>query len=231
MSPELLTFNGIDGVSGTYIVPPMRAEDLAALAQGHALDPVHLSELLAKYRETDEGHYGPAEGIDPKNLADAGWGVIFAYNADPEIHEALSELLTHRKRQATQNKEAYYKEFVGPDAYRPGESKVEFLTRHGVGPGPANPEKMPYYLLIVGDPDTIPYRFQYQLDVQYGVGRIHFDTIEEYSNYARSVVAAETRPDSQPRRAVFFGVNNPDDRATAMSSEKLTRPLCRSSER
>jgi hypothetical protein len=99
---------------------------------------------------------GVIEGVDPKKLDQSGWGVIFAHDADPSIREALGELISLRQSQAGE----YFRVYQGADGHRPDESKNKFLARHGAGPGPADPEKVPYYLLIVGDPQRIPYRFQ-----------------------------------------------------------------------
>ena len=222
---DLLFFNGLDLTSGDYLLPPMAPADVSRWARGERFDPQHLSELKWRYSQATEGHYGVKEGVDPKKLEETGWGVIFACDADPAIREALSELLTHRQKQATQKKEKRYKEYSGPDGYQPDESKTDFLGRHGAGPGAVDPDNVPYYLLIVSDPETIPFSFQYQLDVQYGVGRIHFDTLDEYAHYAHSVVAAETNSAPLPRRAVFFATANPDDRATNMSCQQLAVPL------
>src|SRR5512139_1720874 len=219
MSDELF-FNGIDAVSGGYLLPPLTAKQVSALALGKELDVHHLAELM-KRAEQPKDHYGVKEGVNPKDLAQAGWGVIFAHGADPAIQEALGELLKHRQAQAGER----YKEYSGVAAYRPNESKSDWLARHDMGPGPADPDKVPYYLLIVGDPETIPYRFQYQLDVQYAVGRIYFESLEEYAQYARSVVMAETGKVVLPRRASFFGVQNLDDPATALSATQLVAPL------
>lgn len=220
MTDDQLVFNGINGATGDYLLE-MTPSELSQVVRDEKLDEKHLQELKAKFERANQQTFAPMEGVDPKNLAETGWGVVFAWNADQNVNaklrEALSELLDHRKRQAG----AYYREFD----YRPGESKQKFLERYGAGPGPADPKKVPYYLMLVGDPTGLPFRFQYQLDVQYAVGRLHFPTLEEYAQYARSVVTAERSGFALARRAVFVGVCNPDDKATQLSSRDLITPL------
>jgi hypothetical protein len=227
MDSDQLIFNGINGASGGYLLPPMSPRDISKVAQGEQLDPAHLAELRQRWEQISQPHYGVRELVagDATKLSRSGWGVIFAYDADPAIREALQPLLDHRRALATQEKDHYYQEYSAARGYRPGESKQKWLARQGVGPGPADPDKVPYYLLIVGDPDAIPFRFQYQLDVQYAVGRLHFETVADYARYAQNVVEAETNPRTRTPRAVFFGVRNAADQATQMSADHLVQPL------
>jgi hypothetical protein len=225
MARDAVVFNGIDAATGTYLLPPMSPRAVSQVARGQAFDPADLKELRWWHHRAAEVAFGPKEGIDPRNLAETGWGVIFPHGQDPAVREALRELLDHRRRQAASAHEHYYREFTGDRAYRPGESKQQFLARQGAGPGPADPDNVPYYLLLVGGPKAIPYSFQYQLDVQYAVGRLHFDTIDEYARYAHTVVATETRDGVPARRADFLATRNPDDPATALSASQLVVPL------
>ncbi len=222
---EQLYFNGVNGATGDYELPPLPPEAVASIALGERLNEQVYRELKNRHAGR-EAHFGV--NADQTDLAETGWGVVFAAK-DPRtnaLREALQPLLELRRAQATAEDERLYREFSGPQGYRPGESYLDFLGRHGMGPGPAEPTKVPYYLLLVGDPAQIPYRFQYQLDVQYAVGRLALPSLEAYAQYAESVVAAEQGERLQlPRRAVFFGVRNEHDRATQLSAQELIRPL------
>jgi hypothetical protein len=234
-----ITLSGIDGDTGNYLTPPMSAARAAAAARGIAFDRAGLDEIARKLRLARQFPFGTIEGVDPNDLGHAGWAAVFpavppgsdAARRQTEIRAALAPLLDHRRAQATRFKEHLYQEYLGERGYQRGESKQQYLARLGAGPGPVNPDKVPYYLLLVASPEEIPYRIQYQIDVQYAVGRIAFDVIEDYERYARSVVEAETGVILRSPRAMFFGVAHPGDRATALSRAHLAEPLAHHADR
>jgi len=119
-STEDLYFNGINGATGDYLVPPMKPGDISKIARGERLDEKHFNELKWRHEQATGAFFGAKEGVDAKRLEEACWGVIFAHNANPGVREALAELLEHRKKQASQRNEQYYQEYVGLRAYRPG---------------------------------------------------------------------------------------------------------------
>lgn len=228
-STDHIVFNGVNGATGGYLFPPVDVSAISKMAMGHMLDPDHLAKQQERHRRKKlegQSHFGLGAGLDHKKLNHTGWGVIFAHQDQeliPDLKTALAELLDLRRSQAGE----LYREFTGADAYRPEESAAHFLGRFGHVAGPVYPadKKLPYYLLLVGGPESIPFRFQYMLNVEFAVGRIHFPTLREYAQYARSVVAAETGKVTVPRRAVFFGAQNPDDVATERSVTHLVAPL------
>jgi len=221
--------NGVNGATGEYLFPQATPKEIARIAKNTPIEKDHLRNLKDRNDKLRLQSKAPAAWVDPKDLANAGWGVIFGqsyhnYNLEAlKSEEGLGLLLKHRQEQATKKVTLYYNEFV---CYS-GESKNHFLERYKVPTsGPVDPDRgIPYYLLIVGDPNSISYEFQYQLDVQYAVGRIYFDTLEEYANYAQSVVRAETEQIERPRQVSFWGPYNEGDKATELSSERLVKPL------
>lgn len=221
--PADLVFNGIDGSTGAPYYPDLPVEDVAALALGRRPDP----KTAARERrraDAERPHLGMRDGLDPRLLADGGWGVVFARDAGPEIREALDPLLRHRQAQAAARDERRFRIFAGKDGVHPGDTPETFLRRHRMSLDAADPDVVPYNLLLAGGPEEIPWDFQHGLDLQYAVGRICFDTPDEYDRYARAVLTAEATETAEARsgrRAVFFGVQNPGDRPTRLMAEHL----------
>ena len=231
MQQEELLVNGLKASSGSYDLEGITAEMITKIARGVRIEPTALrdAKVLHTLQQAKADHFGVAEGIDRDDLSQTGWGVIFPADlpqkAVDAIKEALNPLFNLRRSQAAAQSEIYYREVIGPQlGYRAGETKNDFLKRFGRGPGPADPEKFPYYTLIVGSPETIPFSFQSQLDVQYGVGRIYFDKLEDYYKYAKAVVEAETKAFSRGRKATFFCPVHQDDKVTQIGFDAQIRP-------
>lgn len=161
---EPVLFNGISGVDGSYPFPRTTVADLAALARGAQLDRDFLEKLQRWLRDKLGLFRDVRDDFSQAYLEDAGWGVILPRDGDAKVREALRPLLDWRKEKAASRDEGRYREMWGEEGYVRGESKRDFILRHGAEFGPADPRRMPYYLLLVGGPHEIPFTFQYDLD-------------------------------------------------------------------
>src|SRR5262245_3708687 len=75
-SDELIIVNGIDGVTGQYLLEPMTLAEATAQARGRRPPDEHKEPLAATAERLAAGAFEALPfGKDPNNLKDVGWGV------------------------------------------------------------------------------------------------------------------------------------------------------------
>lgn len=214
--PPIAAF-GVDADSGETLPPP----DMAALAAAARAAPGGASELN---RRLASATFGAVIDINEEALAETGWGILFARD-DPDadaIEVQLGPLLDRRAAEAS----ARYGIFKGDAGYLPDDTAETWLARQGVGLDLVDPERgVPYYLLLVGGPDTIPLDFQYRLDLYWACGRLSFAHPADYRAYADNVVRYETGTDPIARRAAMFAPRHDFDAATQLFQTHVADPL------
>ncbi|MDX1997460.1 MAG: hypothetical protein SF066_07045 [Thermoanaerobaculia bacterium] len=169
-------------------VSPSLVAEIAALARARTFDDAALTKSRLEIHKRKLGsHRAPRDGFDALQLAQSGWAIVFPVGTPPEIREALEPLVAWRRAEAKTRSPRRFAQLE----YRPGDTKVSFLSEYGAELDSADPADVPYYLLFVGSPEEIPFEFQYQLDIQYAVGRLDFERAEDYARYAEAVVARE----------------------------------------
>jgi hypothetical protein len=178
----------------------------------------------AAQRIANSTHLGTDYSVDdPNDLTQAGWGVIFASDADQAIKAQLQPLLDLRQKQVQDPKLFAVYEGTANGGVLPGQTAASWAQQRGVSLTAAvDPYQggVPYYLLIIGSPDRIPFEFQALLKMQWAVGRLAFDDVEDYGRYAQAVVQYES-PAFQPvqrKNAALWVTRNTGDLATAMLS-------------
>jgi hypothetical protein len=197
--------------------PPLPLENLAAVQQ----DLPGADKRIAN--RTDLGTSYMVD--DPNDITQAGWGILFASDADPAIQAQLQPLIHLRRGQVQDT--TRFKTFLGNDGVLPGQTAASWAQQHGVSlTAPVDPSQgVPYYLLIVGSPERIPFEFQALLKMQWAVGRLYFDDIEDYGRYAQAVVQYEDEnfKPAQAKNAAVWVTRNSGDLATAMLSGAISQ--------
>jgi hypothetical protein len=215
--------NGVCADTGRPL-PELETGDIEKLVEAEGERP--LPERLSQSRaESMAPTFGMLGELDPNNLTQSGWGIIFAADADPKIKESLRPLLEHRRSQT----DTLFRIFEGENGYRPGDTAPKWLARfpRNVSMQVVDPYRgVPYYLLLVGSPEAIPFEFQYTLDIFWAVGRVHFHSLDDYRQYAESVVSHEaSKTVPCKRQAAIFATHHDFDRATQLFANLVAKPL------
>jgi hypothetical protein len=162
--------------------------------------------------------YGLPPGVSGEDLSDVGWGVVWGPATPQAVKDALKALLDHRRKEVGDVLLFHELDYV------PGETPRQFLQRNGTDFGAVQPRSVPYYLLLIGTPEQIPFSFQSLLDVEYRVGRLDLPSPAAYETYAESVVAVETGKATPRERTLHtFGPAHEGDAPTALSVDVLVR--------
>ena len=240
--PRGIQLFGVNGRTGRYALPPFAKRDLAAAVHLAASPPELLASARRKWsqrkNETFAGVLGPGPSLSVRGarrrrpdvdlpeweIARRGWGVVFAKGdrRAEEIREALTPLFELRRAQAAAVDKRHFQQLL----YLPGESVFDFRRRHRAAAGLAEPRKIPGYLLLVGGPQSIPFNFQTDLAaLDHSVGRIDFDSIDDFVRYAESVVQAEVNAPPLERHVAFFAPEHAADPLSEESARRLAAPL------
>jgi hypothetical protein len=150
---------------------------------------------------------------------------MYGSSVDQRIKDALKPLLDRRSAEAG----ALYKEFERGNGYLTGDTASKWLARppRKIRMDVVNPARgVPYHVLIVAPPDEIPFEFQYGLDVYWSVGRLWFDSPEQFRQYADSVVRYETMANPPTsRHAAIFSPRHDFDKETQLFCRQVAEPL------
>ncbi len=214
--PKPLSFLGRLGRTDRPLLPPLTPTELGQLALRSETRPGLLEEVKSylKALTPDDPRRDPELQFDePSDLAETGWGVVFAKETPAAVRRALRTLLTRREEEAG----ARYRE-IDP----------EELSRR---PGLVDPDRFPYYVLLVGRPEELTFEAAAELDIQYAVGRLCFTKVDDpeshdidaYARYAENLENLEARPSR--RTVAIFAPREGSDAATVQLCDELIEPL------
>ncbi len=140
-------------MTGEPLTPAISVADLAEIIRGEAVDKAKITEAKAISRSRNKKTLGLPDGISPTDVKKAGWAVVFHKDEDAAVKKEVMRLYEHRRKQIGEDRIVKVLEYDGQA------SSHEWLASYKVSAGNVYPWRVPYYLLLVGGPQRIPFDF------------------------------------------------------------------------
>ncbi len=208
-------------MSGSLLFPPVDEDQFAgSLVSALGRNASSLRSLARVTRSTvafrDEVTRRVVDAGDPLQ---AGWTFLVA-EGDPrkeQIIEALKPLALHR---GMSNPSAPLT-FTGTAEGDWGDWLQDNLFAKALAG-----ERVPQYILLAGDPTSLPFKLQSLLDTFANVGRVDFDQPSDLADYVDKIIRLETAPDPTVKReVVLFAPDGGPKDPTFFSREYMVNPL------
>src|SRR5262245_6422505 len=130
MSDGRIYLNGINALTGEYLVPPMTPAEAAAQARGTPPPAEQVGWLRRLLNKIGGQVFGLPQGLDPTDPAEVGWAVVFTPDTPEAVRKGLQPLLELRQKQVVKDPkepEPLFKVFE----YKPGETREGWLGKYG----------------------------------------------------------------------------------------------------
>jgi hypothetical protein len=205
--------------SGKPLLAPIEAEAFTdLLMRGFARDFSGMKELVVTTSRGAAFRGEIERAIDDRgDPVRAGWTYVI-HADDPQRHDLIDAMEPlARERGMAKPREPLL--FDGRAAAEWNDwLEEEYATLAG--------KSRPYYFLLVGSPEWLPFELQSYLDVTAAVGRIEFDEVADYESYVKKACRrAAPQVDLSARKAVFFATDGGPSDPTYYSREYLAKPL------
>ncbi len=213
---------GIDYTTGDPLVGSMDEQDFATRIRDglgrNAKEIQRLSRATAVGSTFRGGlEMERARTVDLGDPRAAGW--TFLLNAsDPgyeDLVETIAPLAEHRGMEDPSEPLLFHSE--SPDEW------FDWLLENYSS---LETENVPYYLLILGGPEQVPFHFQSLLGSAASVGRLTFDSIDHLQTYVEKLLRLEEAPEPVVNReAIVFGPDGGPRDATYFSRRYMAEPM------
>lgn len=225
----LLHISGINADTGEPLVPSLSLEEALAVGRD-SHDVSKPGFVLRAWRNLRSSigrvfiggpKLGACDDVDLIDPRSAGWAVVVASDAPVEARIAADRLFEHRLAHTGVPLEVC-KRFE----YPAGRSMQAWLAAIGAHASDVMPTRLPYYVTVVGGPESISFEAQSLLNTHYAVGRLAFDDSDGYLRYVNSLIEYEKMTCVPTAREVaYWGTRHRGDAATQLSHDFLIQPL------
>jgi hypothetical protein len=213
--------NGISYSTGKPLVAAIDEESFGKRIQQSLLQNAREIQSVAETTLIGNSFRGEVERKvrdtgDPK---EAGWSFLVS-GSDPRLSEILEIIRPLAKLRGMENpgsplifdaeQEDQYSGWL--------QDNYQSLVLEG--------KKAPHYVLIIGGPDLIPFKFQSLFDSAASVGRVDFDSLQDLQAYVEKLIRLEELPDPEIRKeAIMFAPDLGLGDATYFSCNYMAKPL------